>query len=101
MIQLEALVDVARTEARLREERWRLAAAVGLLGQPPRRQMPHRLPHRPAPAPGVLAVAATLLRRASGALDRAAGMLDALCQPAAQCPQSPQIRHISSPTSTG
>jgi hypothetical protein len=97
MIELEALVDVARTEDRLREERWRRAAAAGLLGQPPRRPTPHR----PTPAPAVLTVAATLLRRASGALDRAAGMLDALCQPAAQCPQSPQIRHISSPTSTG
>jgi hypothetical protein len=93
MIDLEQLVEVARVEARLQEERRRRWAAAGVI----QGAMHKPLRSRVLAAP--LALTVGVLRAASGALERAAGMLDALCQPSP--PPIRQIHRISSPTSTG
>lgn len=93
MIDLEQLVDVARVEAHLEDEKRRRWAAVGLSHGAKR----HR--SRPSALSALVAITVRALRAASGALDRAAGMLDALCQPSP--PPIRPIHRISSPTSTG
>ena len=93
MIELERLVDVARVEARLHEEQQRRWAAAGVT------QSRRYSRSQASVVTPLLALAVRVLRAASGALERAAGMLDALCQPSP--PPIRPIHRISSPTSTG